>query len=84
MYIYISMSGCEPNLSLSSCMGTSSHDGQLQLPLSNVPILATVLITDTALVKISSMIFSTSGFISKPDSTLPMALLLDLMEDNKA
>ena len=42
-----------------------------------------VLIIVAALVKVSSMIFATSGFISEPESTLPMALLLDLIEDIK-
>ena len=68
------MSGCEPNF---FCMVTSSCDDQFELPLPNDPILAAVLIAVAALVKVSSMIFATSGFISEPRSTLPMAHLLD-------
>ena len=42
-----------------------------------------VLITITACVNVSSMTFAMLGFMSEPESILPMAHLSNLMEANK-
>ena len=77
------MSVCDLILLLSPCIAISSHEDPFEISLPKDPMSATVLITITAFVNVSSITFTTSGFMSEPESILPMALLRDLMEANK-
>ena len=66
------MSVCDPILSLSHCLATSSHEDLFELLLPEDPKLSTVLINLAAFVKISSMTFAMLGFMSEPESILPL------------